>query len=108
MGERREVAERIGARARQLRIRAGLTQSEWAARAGVARQHVHRLERGAHVPSLLVLGRLASALGVPVVELVKPPERLRLIDRVRASRQACERLLKVKERAVLATAHEEN
>lgn len=52
---------------RNLRLARGLTQAELAARAGVDRSYVSRLERGQRAnPSQDVLAALARVLGVPL------------------------------------------
>jgi transcriptional regulator with XRE-family HTH domain len=56
---------------RRRREEKGLTQEQVAKRAGVAKEYVTMLERGARkAPTLPVLQRLAKALGVPVTELL--------------------------------------
>ena len=48
-----------------------MTQEQVAKRAGVTKQYVTMLDRGARkAPTLPVLQRLAKALGVPVTELL--------------------------------------
>jgi DNA-binding XRE family transcriptional regulator len=56
---------RLGARLRELRLAAGLTQAELARRTGIHRPNIARVEAGRHTPSLETLARLASAIGVP-------------------------------------------
>jgi DNA-binding XRE family transcriptional regulator len=56
---------RLGARLRELRVAAGLTQAELARRTGIHRPNIARVEAGRHTPSLETLARLASAIGVP-------------------------------------------
>jgi transcriptional regulator with XRE-family HTH domain len=88
-----EAAAQIGATVKQLRIGKALTPEELADGAGVRRHQVYRLERGRHLPGLLLLGRLARALDVPLVRLLEPPVRPGLLERLRASRIECEKLL---------------
>lgn len=47
-----------------------LSQSELARRAGIARETVHRLEKGKCLPTLTTLHALADILRVPVSDLV--------------------------------------
>lgn len=54
----------LGARLRELRLAAGLTQAELARRTGIHRPNIARVEAGRHTPSLETLSRLASAIGV--------------------------------------------
>lgn len=55
----------LGARLRELRLAAGLTQAELARRTGIHRPNIARVEAGRHTPSLETLARLAGAIGVP-------------------------------------------
>ncbi len=61
---------RLGARLRQLRLEAGLTQAELAKRTGIHRPNIARVEAGRHTPSLETLARLASAIGVPTTRVL--------------------------------------
>ncbi len=72
-----EIAIQLAERVRRLRLQAGLTQAELALGAGVTVETVARLERvlrgraSANAnPSLETLSRLATALGVEVVDLL--------------------------------------
>jgi len=62
--------ERIGPAIRRWRRRRGLTQEALAARAGLSRPFVGRVETSRQVPSLPTLARLARALRVKVGELL--------------------------------------
>jgi transcriptional regulator with XRE-family HTH domain len=82
-----DIANRLADHVKQLRLEAGLTQAELAARAGVTVETVARLERvlrgrssANSNPSLETLVRLASALGVEVAELLSEPSRPRPTD----------------------------
>ena len=62
----------LGARIKAARERSSLTQNELATRAGVSRIYIAKLEGGdRQSPSLPVLDRIAKALGVPLVDLLK-------------------------------------
>ena len=61
----------IGARIREARLYANLTQEKLAELAGMDRQAVNRIEQGHASPLLDNLIRLADALGVPLAELVR-------------------------------------
>ena len=65
-----DAAMRIGQRIRDYRSKAGISQVALASRAGFKPANLSRLESGKHVPSLETLERIASALRVPVVELI--------------------------------------
>jgi transcriptional regulator with XRE-family HTH domain len=61
---------KLGTNMRQLRHRKGLTQEELAFAAEIDLTYVGGIERGRRNPSLIVMGRIADALGVPLRELV--------------------------------------
>jgi DNA-binding XRE family transcriptional regulator len=63
---------RLGARLRELRLAAGLTQAELARRTGIHRPNIARVEAGRHTPSLETLARLATAIGVPTTVVLSP------------------------------------
>jgi len=67
----RIAARRVAHRLKEIRTSLGLTASAVAARSGIRRPNISRIESGRHMPSLDTLERLAEALGVPVVELVR-------------------------------------
>ena len=54
---------------------AGLSQEALAARVGLHRNYVGLLERGQRVPTILVVQRLAAALGGAMSELLAEVER---------------------------------
>ncbi len=58
----------IGARIKELRKQAGLTQERLAETVGMDSRHLSRLETGKHFPSLDSLERIAEALNVPLAE----------------------------------------
>lgn len=62
--------ERLGARLRQLRLDAGLTQAELARRTGIHRPNIARVEAGRHTPSLETLARIANAIGVSTTHVL--------------------------------------
>ena len=72
-GKRSKAAasRRIARRVKEVRTRVGLTASVLAARSGIQRPNISRIEGGRHMPSIDTLERLAKALGVPVAELVR-------------------------------------
>ncbi|MDH5490971.1 MAG: helix-turn-helix domain-containing protein [Myxococcales bacterium] len=61
---------RLGARLKELRLEAGLTQAELARRTGIHRPNIARVEAGRHTPSLETLSRLASAIGVSTTRVL--------------------------------------
>jgi transcriptional regulator with XRE-family HTH domain len=64
------LEKRIGTRIAERRRAANLTQAELAERIDVATETISRVERGATVPSVASLGRIAAALGCEVYELM--------------------------------------
>ncbi len=62
--------EKLGARLRELRLAAGLTQAELARRTGIHRPNIARVEAGRHTPSLETLARIASAIGVSTTQVL--------------------------------------
>lgn len=60
----------VAVRLKELRLARGLSQEELADKAGCHRTYVGMLERRSGNPSLRVLAELATALDVPVVELL--------------------------------------
>ncbi len=61
---------RFSMRLRELRIKRGLTQAALAAKAGISREYLARLETGLHDPPLGTIERLAKVLKVKVGDLV--------------------------------------
>lgn len=64
---------RVAWQVRRLRVERGLSQEALAVDAGVDRGYVSGIEQGAHNPTIDILERLASALGVDVGELLVRP-----------------------------------
>lgn len=58
-------------RVAELRARRGITQESLAAKARINRVTLARLERAQHPPNLETLERIARALGVSLVDLVR-------------------------------------
>lgn len=54
-----------------LRLRAGLSQRELAAKCGIAQPHLSRYESGLHEPGVYQAAALAAALDVPLDVFVK-------------------------------------
>jgi len=66
----------LGERVRACRHALGATLDDIAARAGVSRSMVSDIERGAKVPTVIVLDRIAAALGTTIARLLdvaRPP-----------------------------------
>jgi transcriptional regulator with XRE-family HTH domain len=63
--------KRMAMRLKKLRQAQAMTQEQLAARAGVTREYIARLEAGRYDPSLSTIERLAKALKVKVADLLK-------------------------------------
>ena len=63
------LAKRLGGRLSERRKQLGWTQETVAERVGVDAETISRIERGAHLPSLPTLDRLAGALNCSVGDL---------------------------------------
>ena len=70
-----DVIGLIAASIRRERARAGLSLTELAKRAGIAKSTLSQLESAAGNPSVETLWALGVALGVPFSRLVDPPRR---------------------------------
>lgn len=64
MGDSLDVARRFGANLRRVRRQADLSQEQLGLHSGLHRTEVGLLERGARVPRLDTLLKLAAGLGV--------------------------------------------
>jgi transcriptional regulator with XRE-family HTH domain len=84
------VLAEVGPRLRRLRTARGVTLTQLAARTGISKSTLSRLESGQRKPSLELLLPLAQAHQVPLDELVGAPEvgdpRIRLKPRRRNGR----------------------
>jgi transcriptional regulator with XRE-family HTH domain len=63
----------FGKRLRELRLQAGFSQEELAAKADLHWTYVGGIERGERNPGLVNITRLAKALGAPAAALFEPP-----------------------------------
>ncbi|HKD99920.1 MAG TPA: helix-turn-helix transcriptional regulator [Planctomycetota bacterium] len=71
--DRDVMAYAMGERIRELRHRLGLRQEDLAARIGIARPNLARLEAGRHLPTTSTLRRVADALGCRTEDLLAMP-----------------------------------
>lgn len=86
----------IAANVARLRLDRRLTQDQLAARAGISRVALGKIERGAAIPRAQTLAALAAALAAPVGELVTPVRALESVRfRARAQVHAREQILAV-------------
>ena len=65
-----EILHRVGALIRHHRLDHGLSQEELGHKASLHRTYVSSVERGIRNPTITVLHRIASALGLTVSELL--------------------------------------
>jgi transcriptional regulator with XRE-family HTH domain len=56
----------VSEKLRTIRKKNGLTQAELARRVGVSRSYINKIENGEAKPSLALLERIASILGVSI------------------------------------------
>ena len=64
----------IGWNLRRLRVARGLSQERLALAAGIDRAYVGRVERGSENVTITTLEAMATALAVPVADLLTAPE----------------------------------
>ncbi len=64
----------VGRNVRKVRLEAGLTQEQLAARSGFGQQYISDLERGLRNPTIVSLYEIAQALGSTPVALLAPDE----------------------------------
>ena len=67
------VDRQIGARIQRERERVGLSRAELAAQVRISGTELDAMEQGHTRPEGRVLLEIASTLGVPITELMKPP-----------------------------------
>lgn len=65
-----DIRKRIGWNLRRLRKEREVTQEDFATDSGFDRGYISGVERGVRNPSVLVLERIASGLGVDTAELL--------------------------------------
>jgi len=65
----------FGKAVRAFRMDQGIAQEELAARAGIERSHMGKIERGEHLPSLAAILKVAAALKMSGTELMAATER---------------------------------
>ena len=67
--EQQQLRAAFGGRVRELHRERGLSQEKLAERAGVHMTYISGIERGQRSSSLVNIGRIAEALGVPTADL---------------------------------------
>ena len=68
-----DVRRRVALNIKRLRAALGLSQEELADRAGFHRTYISGVERVVRNPTITALDRIATALEVPLAELVSEP-----------------------------------
>ncbi len=63
----------VGMRIKAIRAKKRLSQAAVAAGAGISREHLARLEAGRYDPSVGTLEKIAKALGVSLLTLLRRP-----------------------------------
>jgi transcriptional regulator with XRE-family HTH domain len=66
------LAERVGARIRELRLDAEMSQRQLADRVGLHRPVMGRIERGLHQTDLHTIARIAHALELDLLTVLAP------------------------------------
>ena len=66
----------FGAVVRARRLELGISQEALSALASVERSHMGKIERGEHLPNLVLILRLAQALGIKPGKLIDATEEL--------------------------------
>ena len=69
-----ELAHAFGAAVRALRIERGIAQESLAHLAGIERSHMGKIERGEHMPTLVLILRIAKGLGCSAAALMAATE----------------------------------
>jgi transcriptional regulator with XRE-family HTH domain len=82
-GARNSVKNKLGRKVRELRLSLKMSQTALAAKAETHQEFISDLERGEANPTLETIVRIATALGVHVVELFDS-RQWRLAERKRA------------------------
>jgi transcriptional regulator with XRE-family HTH domain len=67
-----DMRKLVGRNVRRIRLKADLTQEQFAERSGFSQQYLSGLEKGRRNPTIVTLYELAKALGVSHMDLVRP------------------------------------
>lgn len=65
----------VGLNVQRIRRERALSQEELSFRSGFTRAYLSGLEAGRRNPTLLSMAKIASALSVPLEDLIRPPEK---------------------------------
>ena len=67
-----DVRQRLATNVKRLRKATGLSQERFALEHGIDRTYISAIERGRRNPTITIVERLAKALDVDVMELLRP------------------------------------
>ena len=73
----RSLPVAFGRTVRQLRAERGLSQEKFAAKAGISRTYMSEIERGVTLVSIVIIARVAKALGLTASALLRNVEESR-------------------------------
>lgn len=65
-----EPARAFGKAVRATRVEQGVAQEELVALAGIERSHMGKIERGEHMPTLALILKISTALGITAADLM--------------------------------------
>lgn len=71
MGEKTHILVKFGSRVKEERLRLGISQEELASRANVHRTYIGMIERAEKNITLENIGKIASALGLSISDLLR-------------------------------------
>jgi transcriptional regulator with XRE-family HTH domain len=60
-----------GAKIKELRDKAGMTQAELSEKSGISQEHISRIENGKYSPNVKTADKIAGALGVTLMDILK-------------------------------------
>lgn len=73
--QRMTIERKLGRTIRRLRLIKGISQEDFALRAGINRSYMSSIENGKRQVSIEIIERVASALEIPLYELFRRVER---------------------------------
>ncbi|HEX2581546.1 MAG TPA: helix-turn-helix transcriptional regulator [Dongiaceae bacterium] len=68
-----DMRKMVGRNVARVRSNKGLTQEALAERSGFSQQYISGLENGRRNPTVVTIYELSKALGVPYLDLLRPP-----------------------------------
>ncbi len=70
-----DIRRRVGLNLRKIRENQGFSQEALAFECGIHRTYISGVERGIRNPTIVVLAKIAKALGVPPADLLAGPAK---------------------------------